>query len=54
MNDIKKLLGSPLLWLFLLIMIGAWFFCWGIWGGEINTTFVPFNEAGLGINPPKL
>ncbi len=54
-NPLKKLVTSPYLWWFAFIMIGLWIFCWAAWGGSItvNTPGVP-NEAGLGVNPPKL
>jgi len=52
MDKIKKLFCSPYLWWFLVIMLGAWLFCWSAWGGEITTSSVPYNEAGLGLNPP--
>ena len=50
-DPLKKIVSSPYLWLFGLIMIGLWLFCWAAWGGSITTTSLPANEAGLGINP---
>ncbi len=54
-HPLKKLFFSPYLWWFAVIMIGLWLFCWAAWGGSITIAEgVPANEAGLGINPPKL
>ena len=51
-NPLLKLVTSPLLWLFFIIMFGLWLFCWGAWGGSITTNTVPSVESGLGLNPP--